>query len=78
MMQWIDGVLSRGDKVEFFHDEFRCPVYVKDVVAIILAVTNKWISGVMFVIFSYMSSNISCSIQNVHPKLFYVDNRQCS
>lgn len=43
-IQWIDGVLSRGDKVEFFHDEFRCPVYVKDVVNIILAVTNKWIS----------------------------------
>ncbi|KAK9273404.1 hypothetical protein L1049_018214 [Liquidambar formosana] len=43
-IQWIDGVLSRGDKVEFFHDEFRCPVYVKDVVTIILALTNRWIS----------------------------------
>lgn len=45
LMQWIDGVLCRGDKVDFFHDEFRCPVYVKDVVTIILALINKWISG---------------------------------
>lgn len=45
MMQWIDSVLSKGDKVEFFHDEYRCPVYVKDVVKIILALTNRWLSG---------------------------------
>ncbi|PIA35769.1 hypothetical protein AQUCO_03500258v1 [Aquilegia coerulea] len=43
-VQWIDSVLLKGDKVEFFHDEFRCPVYVKDVVATIQALTNKWIS----------------------------------
>lgn len=41
----MNGVLSKGDKVDFFHDEFRCPVYVKDVVAIITSLTNKWISG---------------------------------
>lgn len=45
IMQWIDGVLSKGDRVEFFNDEFRCPVYVKDVVDVILALTRKWISG---------------------------------
>ncbi|XP_058082938.1 uncharacterized protein LOC131230927 isoform X2 [Magnolia sinica] len=44
-IQWMDGVLSRGDKVDFFHDEFRCPVYVKDVVNVILALTKMWISG---------------------------------
>lgn len=43
-IQWIDSVLSRGDEVEFFHDEFRCPVYVKDVVDAILALTRMWIS----------------------------------
>nr|POF24615.1 hypothetical protein CFP56_61030 [Quercus suber] len=43
-MQWIDGVLSKGEKMDFFHDEFGCPVYVKDVVAIILALTSRWIS----------------------------------
>ncbi|XP_015901706.3 uncharacterized protein LOC107434732 [Ziziphus jujuba] len=43
-IQWIDGVLSKGNTVEFFHDEFRCPVYVKDVVSIILALSKKWIS----------------------------------
>lgn len=47
-MQWIDGVLSKGNTVEFFHDEFRCPVYVKDVVSIILALSKKWISGKKF------------------------------
>lgn len=44
-MQWIDGVLSKGNKVDFFHDEFRCPVFVKDVVAVILALTEKWVTG---------------------------------
>lgn len=47
-VQWIDGVLSKGDKMDFFYDEFRCPVYVKDVVAIILALTNRWIAGLKF------------------------------
>jgi dTDP-4-dehydrorhamnose reductase len=44
-MQWIDSVLSSGREVEFFHDEFRCPVYVKDVVHVISALAKKWISG---------------------------------
>ncbi|KAI8545178.1 hypothetical protein RHMOL_Rhmol07G0021500 [Rhododendron molle] len=43
-IQWIDSVLSKGDKMEFFHDEFRCPVFVKDVVTIILLLSNTWIS----------------------------------
>ncbi|MBA0617330.1 hypothetical protein Godav_026788 [Gossypium davidsonii] len=43
-IQWIDGVLSKGDKVEFFYDEYRCPVYVKDVVAIIRTLIDKWLS----------------------------------
>ncbi|KAG0454123.1 hypothetical protein HPP92_025427 [Vanilla planifolia] len=45
LVQWIDSVLSRGAAVQFFHDEFRCPVYVKDVVNVILALMRKWISG---------------------------------
>ncbi|XP_058744042.1 uncharacterized protein LOC131616666 [Vicia villosa] len=44
-VQWMDGVLSKSETVAFFHDEFRCPIYVKDLVAIILALTNQWISG---------------------------------
>ncbi|KAF5464198.1 hypothetical protein F2P56_014292 [Juglans regia] len=43
-IQWIDGVLSKGEKMEFFHDEFRCPVYVKDVVTIIQVLTSRWMS----------------------------------
>lgn len=43
-IQWMDGVLSKGITVDFFHDEFRCPVYVKDVVSTILALSEKWIS----------------------------------
>ncbi|XP_048421926.1 dTDP-4-dehydrorhamnose reductase-like [Pyrus x bretschneideri] len=40
----IDGVPSKGNTSEFFHDEFRCPIYVKDVVAVILALSKRWIS----------------------------------
>ncbi|KAK7349548.1 hypothetical protein VNO77_06999 [Canavalia gladiata] len=43
-IQWIDGALAKGEKEEFFHDEFRCPIYVKDLVTVILALTNQWIS----------------------------------
>ncbi|CAN1236958.1 Methionine adenosyltransferase 2 subunit beta [Linum grandiflorum] len=43
-VQWMDGVLSKGEPVEFFHDEFRCPVYVKDVVNVILALINQRVS----------------------------------
>ncbi|XP_054784870.1 uncharacterized protein LOC129291502 isoform X5 [Prosopis cineraria] len=44
-IQWLDGVLAKGEKVNFFHDEFRCPIYVKDLVTIILALTSQWISA---------------------------------
>lgn len=50
-MQWMDSVLGKGQETDFFHDEFRCPVYVKDVVNIIQILTNKWISGYKFLIF---------------------------
>ncbi|KAK7292612.1 hypothetical protein RJT34_15463 [Clitoria ternatea] len=43
-IQWIDGALAKGEKVEFFHDEFRCPIYVMDLVTIILALTSQWTS----------------------------------
>nr|GEY30716.1 methionine adenosyltransferase 2 subunit beta [Tanacetum cinerariifolium] len=43
-IQWIDSVLAKGQQTDFFHDEFRCPVYVKDVVNIIQILTNRWIS----------------------------------
>ncbi|KAI4355015.1 hypothetical protein L6164_003833 [Bauhinia variegata] len=43
-IQWIDGALAKGESLQFFHDEFRCPIYVKDLVSIILTLTNQWIS----------------------------------
>jgi len=55
LFQWIDGALAKGEEVQFFHDEFRCPIYVKDLVAIILALTSQWISGIGFY---YLSSCI--------------------
>ncbi|KAJ8900525.1 hypothetical protein K2173_025302 [Erythroxylum novogranatense] len=43
-IQWIDSVLSKGDEMNFFYDEFRCPVYVKDLVIVILSLTQRWLS----------------------------------
>lgn len=43
-IQWMDSFLSKGEKVDFFHDEYRCPVYVKDVVNVILALSDRWLS----------------------------------
>uniref|UniRef100_A0A0A8Z775 Cl9363_1 n=1 Tax=Arundo donax TaxID=35708 RepID=A0A0A8Z775_ARUDO len=40
----MDSVLSQGQQVEFFNDEFRCPVYVKDMVDVILSLTRAWLS----------------------------------
>ncbi|KAJ9556322.1 hypothetical protein OSB04_010936 [Centaurea solstitialis] len=42
--QWMDNVLAKGQETDFFHDEFRCPVYVKDVVNIIQILSKRWIS----------------------------------
>ncbi|KAJ8450192.1 hypothetical protein Cgig2_033386 [Carnegiea gigantea] len=43
-IQWIDSVLAKGNKVDFFYDEFRCPVYVKDVVAVIQVLATRWVT----------------------------------
>ncbi|KAG2655127.1 hypothetical protein PVAP13_1NG549900 [Panicum virgatum] len=43
-IQWMDSVLSQGQQVEFFNDEFRCPVYVKDMVNVILSLAKTWLS----------------------------------
>lgn len=63
-MQWLDSVLSKGDKVEFFHDEYRCPVYVKDVVKIILALINRWLSGNNLVSMLILNTEISYKLQD--------------
>lgn len=43
-IQWIDASLSNNKEVEFFFDEYRCPVYVKDLVDVILALAKKYTS----------------------------------
>lgn len=43
-IQWMDSVLSKGEPLNFFHDEFRCPVYVKDLVTVIRTLTDRWIA----------------------------------
>ena len=54
MMQWIDSVLAKGETIQFFYDEYRCPVYFKDLVHIIQALSIRWISGLMsFIYLSY-------------------------
>ncbi|CAN8248206.1 unnamed protein product [Cochlearia groenlandica] len=41
-LEWIDRSLRKGVPVEFFHDEYRCPIYVKDLVSIILKLIQRW------------------------------------
>lgn len=45
-LQWIENVLSSGKGAEFFHDEFRCPVFVKDVVKVVELLLRKQGEGV--------------------------------
>jgi dTDP-4-dehydrorhamnose reductase len=47
-IQWIDSSLKKGDTVDFFHDEFRCPIYVKDLVNITFKLIDRWVSGRFF------------------------------
>ncbi|KAF3541464.1 hypothetical protein F2Q69_00021284 [Brassica cretica] len=42
-VQWMDSVLQKGDTVDFFHDEYRCPIYVTDLVSIILRLIDRWV-----------------------------------
>ncbi|KZV21823.1 methionine adenosyltransferase 2 subunit beta [Dorcoceras hygrometricum] len=43
-IQWMDSVLAKGEALDFFLDEFRCPVYVKDLVNVIRILIDQWIS----------------------------------
>lgn len=43
-IQWMDGVLRKTEETQFFFDEYRCPIYVKDLVAIIQALITRWFS----------------------------------
>ncbi|VAI51894.1 unnamed protein product [Triticum turgidum subsp. durum] len=43
-VQWMNSVLSQGQQVDFFNDEYRCPVYVKDMVDVILSLIKSWLS----------------------------------
>ncbi|XP_047978132.1 methionine adenosyltransferase 2 subunit beta-like [Salvia hispanica] len=43
-IQWMDSVLAKGEPMDFFHDEFRCPIFVKDLVASVQILTNQWIT----------------------------------
>ncbi|XP_073125696.1 uncharacterized protein [Henckelia pumila] len=43
-IQWMDSVLAKGEALDFFHDEFRCPVYVKDLVNVMRILIDQWIS----------------------------------
>lgn len=42
-VQWMDSVLQKGDSVDFFHDEYRSPIYVKDLVTIISKLIDTWV-----------------------------------
>eukprot|EP00246_Nothoceros_aenigmaticus_P001563 TRINITY_DN1205_c0_g1_i1.p1 TRINITY_DN1205_c0_g1~~TRINITY_DN1205_c0_g1_i1.p1 ORF type:complete len:235 (+),score=26.76 TRINITY_DN1205_c0_g1_i1:146-850(+) len=47
-VQWIDSVLASGVETDFFIDQYRCPIFVKDVVKVIeLIITNMAAGGNM-------------------------------
>lgn len=52
----MDSVLQKGDTVDFFHDEYRCPIYVTDLVSIILRLIDRWVLSGIFFLLSYHSS----------------------
>lgn len=71
-MQWLDSLLAKGREVEFCRDEFRCPIYIKDVITIIQTLISRWMSGlqlsisasehrlhVLYAVFLYLCSVIS-------------------
>ncbi|EPS63419.1 hypothetical protein M569_11367, partial [Genlisea aurea] len=44
-IQWMCSEMAKGVALDFFDDEFRCPVFVRDLVTVIQRLTTKWISG---------------------------------
>lgn len=44
-LQWMDTTLAAGKKVDFFTDEFRCPVFVRDVVKVVLLLIANLTAG---------------------------------
>lgn len=62
-MQWMDSVLSQGKEVDFFYDEHRCPIYVKDMVHAISSLTNMWISG-MYLLMILLLGAHTVTLQN--------------
>lgn len=70
VVQWMDSVLAKGEAMNFFHDEFRCPIFVKDLVAVIQMLTNQWISGSSFLSFvSLHQSDTLCITSMVFKRL---------
>jgi hypothetical protein len=64
----MDSVLSQGKEVDFFYDEYRCPIYVKDMVHTISSLTNMWISGILLLILLLMHIQQPCvTIQFSNP-----------
>lgn len=57
--------------MEFFHDECRCPVYVRDVVKIILALTNRWLSGNNLVSMLLLKAEISSKLREDSSAFFF-------
>lgn len=57
--------------MEFFHDECRCPVYVRDVVKIILALTNRWLSGNNLVSMLLLKAEISGKLREDSSGFFF-------
>lgn len=72
-MQWLDSLLAKGREVELCRDEFRCPIYIKDVVTIIQTLTCRWMSGLGLCILHVLSAVLIylCAINK------YVEHWSC-
>jgi dTDP-4-dehydrorhamnose reductase len=45
MWQWMDGALRGTEPIDFFNDEYRNPVFVQDILAVICKLCKLSIAG---------------------------------
>eukprot|EP00271_Cylindrocystis_brebissonii_P016788 TRINITY_DN412_c0_g1_i1.p1 TRINITY_DN412_c0_g1~~TRINITY_DN412_c0_g1_i1.p1 ORF type:complete len:371 (+),score=61.63 TRINITY_DN412_c0_g1_i1:37-1113(+) len=44
-LQWMDATLAAGKETDFFEDEYRCPIFIKDIERIVERLMEKHANG---------------------------------